>query len=98
MTYITFLRVTCARIRSRVGSDKPTNVDSNMVTMDKKRTKPRDSDQQANKTTAPGDELKQLHVNIPSTLHKKFRVKVLEEGRSMNQVIEDLIEAYIGRK
>lgn len=42
--------------------------------------------------------LKQLHVNIPSTLHRKFRVRVLEEGRSMGQVIEDLIEDYISQQ
>jgi hypothetical protein len=43
------------------------------------------------------EDLKQLHVNIPTTLHKRFRVKVLEEGRSMNEVIENLIKDYIGR-
>jgi len=48
--------------------------------------------------TGSSYDLKQLHVNIPAALHKKFRIKVLEEGRSMNQVIEDLIETYINGK
>jgi plasmid stability protein len=42
--------------------------------------------------------LKQLHVNIPSTLHRKFRVRVLEEGRSMGEVIEDLLEDYVNQQ
>lgn len=47
--------------------------------------------------TKASDDLKQLHVDIPGALHKKFKMKALEEGRSMNQVVEDLIAEYLSR-
>lgn len=55
------------------------------------------STQVTNSEVKPSDDLKQLHVNIPAKLHKSFRLKVLEEGHSMNQVIEGLIKEYMSR-
>jgi hypothetical protein len=46
-------------------------------------------------TSKQDEETKQLHVNIPLPLHKKFRLKTLEQGQSMNQVVEDLIKGYV---
>jgi hypothetical protein len=50
----------------------------------------------ANPQPTAKESTKQLHVNISAPLHKKFRLRVLEEGRSMNQVIEELILNYVG--
>jgi len=33
---------------------------------------------------------------IPSALHTEFKRKAKEQGRSMNEVIKDLVRAYVG--
>lgn len=45
----------------------------------------------------PSTRMKQLHVNIPDNLHKKFRLKVIEEGSTMNHIIEKLINDYVSK-
>lgn len=41
--------------------------------------------------------LRQLHINLPASLHKKLRLKAIEEDRSMNEVVVDLISNYLGQ-
>ncbi len=38
---------------------------------------------------------KQLHVFLPASLHTQFKLKAVGEGRSMNEIIEDLIASYL---
>jgi predicted HicB family RNase H-like nuclease len=39
--------------------------------------------------------LKSLTVKIPEKLHKALKVQAAEQGRSMAEVIERLIKAYL---
>ena len=66
--------------------------------MPKQNKKQESNPTQSEQSNTNSDERsKQLHVDIPNALHKKFRIKTFEEGRSMSQVIEDLISEYVSR-
>lgn len=40
---------------------------------------------------------KQLHVDIPEGLHRQLRIRSLEEGRTMGEIVEELISAYLAK-
>jgi ParG len=42
------------------------------------------------------DTVKQLNVEIPLELHKRVKVKAMLEGRSMADVVEELLEGWAG--
>ncbi|MBL8134158.1 MAG: hypothetical protein JNL42_20015 [Anaerolineae bacterium] len=44
------------------------------------------------------DGMKQLHINISKDLHLRFKMQVVQDGRTMNEVIESLIEVYLDER
>lgn len=38
---------------------------------------------------------KQIHAFIPESLHVRFKLKTVREGKSMNGVIEEFISSYV---
>lgn len=39
---------------------------------------------------------KQVHAYIPESLHTRFKMKTVEEGRKMSEVLEEMIVDYLG--
>jgi len=38
---------------------------------------------------------KQMHVDLPSAMHKRLRMRSVEEGRPMSKIVESLIAGYL---
>jgi hypothetical protein len=44
------------------------------------------------------DQVKQLTLRIPAELHLNLKLKCVKEGRSMGEVLTDLIKRYVEGK
>lgn len=38
---------------------------------------------------------KQIHAFIPASLHRAFKLRAVNEGRSMNEVLEELMQGFV---
>ena len=45
---------------------------------------------------ATAEPKKQIHAYIPESLHTRFKMKTVREGRKMSEVLEEMIESYVG--
>lgn len=63
-----------------------------------KRTKRPHPDAERVKAAFQEEEQKQLKALIPASLHARFKAQTATEQRSMNGVLIELIEGYLGSK
>lgn len=38
---------------------------------------------------------KQIHAFVPASLHRAFKLRTVNEGRSMNEVLEAMMREYV---
>jgi predicted DNA-binding protein len=43
------------------------------------------------------DQVKQLTLRIPSELHLRLKLKCVKEGRTMGEVLTELIQKYVDK-
>ncbi len=45
----------------------------------------------------PKENLTAMHIRLPKATHKRLKLQNIEEGRPMNDIIFDAVEAYLRR-
>lgn len=43
-------------------------------------------------------ELRQVNIQLPADLHKRLRIRAIEEERSMGEIVALLVEKYLAGK
>ena len=48
--------------------------------------------------TTEKTELRQVNLQLPADLHKRLRIRAIEEERSMGEIVALLVEKYLAGK
>jgi len=43
-------------------------------------------------------ELRQVNIQLPADLHKRLRIRAIEEDKSMGEIVGKLVEEYLAGK
>lgn len=63
----------------------------------KAKAAPKQSDGVVPIKDMPKEDLTAMHIRIPKATHKRLKLQHIEEGRPMNDIIHDAVDAYLRR-